>query len=102
MTGLNKKTSLWLIRALAICTVFAMVAFAGGRVLAQDDNKPWVAPDDARKVKNPLTATPENLATAAQSFSRIIALFAMGIKARAMASLPQPARYHRRTSRMQS
>jgi mono/diheme cytochrome c family protein len=68
MTGLNKVTSPWLIRSLAICTVFAMFALTGGRAVAQDDYKPWVAPDEARKVKNPVPATPENLAAGAQIF----------------------------------
>jgi len=68
MTGLNKVNSPWLIRSLAICTVFAMLAFSGLRVMAQDANKPWVAPDEARKVKNPVPATPENLEAGAQLF----------------------------------
>jgi mono/diheme cytochrome c family protein len=62
MTGWNNKTSLWLGRVLGTCTVLAFFAFAGGRVVAQDAAKPWVAPDDARKVKNPVPATPDNLA----------------------------------------
>ena len=35
---------------------------------AQDDNSPWVAPEDARKVQNPVKPTPENLAEAAHFF----------------------------------
>jgi len=60
---------MWLACALAICTVIAMFVFSGGLVSAQEEaTKPWVAPDDARKVKNPLTATPENLAAGADTF----------------------------------
>lgn len=68
MTGPIKLTSPWLIRILAICTVFAIFALTGGRVVAQDDYKPWVAPDDAKKVKNPVPATPENLEAAAEIY----------------------------------
>jgi mono/diheme cytochrome c family protein len=67
MTLWNKETSLWLARAVAICTVFAMFVFSGGRVSADDAAK-WVAPDDAKAVKNPLPATPENLAAGAQAY----------------------------------
>jgi mono/diheme cytochrome c family protein len=67
MNGSNKKNLLWLARALGICTIFALLAFAGGRVAA-DDAKPWVAPEDARKVKNPVPANQENLAAADQIF----------------------------------
>ena len=76
MTRWNKETSLWLARVLAICTVSAMLVLPGKRVTAQEAPakapdaaaKPWVAPDDARAVKNPVPATPENLAAGAQTF----------------------------------
>lgn len=68
MTGWNKGTSLWLARVLGISTVFAMFVFAGGRVAADDATKPWVAPEDAKKVKNPVPATQENLAAAEMTF----------------------------------
>ncbi len=67
MIGSNKGNSLWLVRTLGICTIFAFLAFAGGRTAA-DDVKPWIAPEDARKVKNPVPATQENLAAADQIF----------------------------------
>jgi mono/diheme cytochrome c family protein len=40
------------------------------RVTAQDEssNTPWVAPDDAKKVKNPVKPTPEGLASAAHLY----------------------------------
>ena len=62
MTGWNKANSLWLARALGICAVLALSFAFAGRAAAADDYKPWVAPEDARKVKNPAPATPENLA----------------------------------------
>ena len=74
MTRWNQGISLWLTCAVAVCAVFAMFALSGGLVSAQDAAKPWVAPDDARKVKNPLTATPENLAAAEQNFKDNCAL----------------------------
>lgn len=76
MTRWNKETLLWLGRALAVGTVFAMFVSPGARLSAQTAPakapdaaaKPWVAPDDARAVKNPVPATPENLAAGAQTF----------------------------------
>jgi mono/diheme cytochrome c family protein len=68
MTGPNKETSPWLIRALAICAAFVMLALSVSRVRAQDDYKPWVAPDDARKVKNPFPPTPENLTAGEETY----------------------------------
>ena len=43
---------------LAILTMSALVATVG----AADDDKPWVAPEAARQVKNPVPVTPESLA----------------------------------------
>ena len=68
MMGRNKGTSLRIARTFGIFAVFAGLALAGGRVAADDAPKPWVAPDDARKVKNPIPATPENLAAAETLF----------------------------------
>ena len=68
MTGPSKVTSPWLIRAVATFTIFATFAVTGGRLLAQDEYKPWVAPEEARKVKNPFPATPENLEAGADLF----------------------------------
>ncbi len=58
----NNGNSLRLSRTVGIFAIFAMLALAGQRVVADDAPKPWVAPDDARKVKNPFPASPENLA----------------------------------------
>ena len=69
MTGWIKGASLRFTRAFGIFAIFALLAFAGGRAAADDALKPWVAPDDARKVKNPVPPTPENLTAAAQIFS---------------------------------
>jgi mono/diheme cytochrome c family protein len=68
MIGLNKATPPWLIRALAICAVVAIFSLTGGRLVAQDDYKPWVAPAESRTVKNPVPATPENLEAGAQTY----------------------------------
>lgn len=69
MTGLNKGTSTWLVRAAGVCAMVATFAFTGGRVVAQDDYKPWVAPDAARAVKNPFPATPESIAAGQETFT---------------------------------
>lgn len=63
MTGTQNETFRWFMRALIICTILAALASAGGRIAAQDE-KPWVAPDEATKVKNPYPPDPENLAAA--------------------------------------
>jgi mono/diheme cytochrome c family protein len=68
MTGWNKTNSLRLARALGICAVLALSFAFAGRAAAADDYKPWVAPEDARKVKNPAPANPENLAAGEQVF----------------------------------
>jgi mono/diheme cytochrome c family protein len=67
MIELKTKHSPWLVHALAVCAIVAMVAFAGGRLVAQDE-KPWVAPDEARAVKNPVPSTPESLAAGGDLF----------------------------------
>jgi mono/diheme cytochrome c family protein len=70
MTGSNRVSSPRLTRILGVCAVLALFAFAAGRVTAQDAApKPWVAPDDARAVKNPVPPTPENLAAGQQNFT---------------------------------
>jgi mono/diheme cytochrome c family protein len=61
-------------RTFGIFAVFAILAFAGGRVAADDAPKPWVVPDDARKVKNSVPATPENLAAAETNYQDNCAL----------------------------
>lgn len=48
-----------------VTSVFLIGAFA---VRADDADAPWVAPDDARKVQNPVKPTPENLAEAAHLY----------------------------------
>jgi mono/diheme cytochrome c family protein len=57
----------WLAGALGILAVLAASAFVG-RVAAADDDKPWVAPEDARQVKNPVPVNPDTLAAGAQLF----------------------------------
>ena len=68
MSGLKMEYWLRVARTFGMFATLASLAVAGGRVAADDAPKPWVAPDDARKVKNPVPATPENLTAAAQLF----------------------------------
>jgi mono/diheme cytochrome c family protein len=73
MSGFNKGASLWLARTTGACLVLGIGIFAFGRVAAQEAAAPapppWVAPDDAKKVKNPIPPTQETLAAAEQLFS---------------------------------
>ena len=73
MSGFNKGASLWLARVTGACLVVGMGIFAFGRVAAQEAAAPapppWVAPDDAKKVKNPIPPTQETLAAAQQLFT---------------------------------
>jgi hypothetical protein len=68
MIELNMGTAPRPIRWLAKCTVLAIVVLTAGPTLAQDFAKPWVAPDEAREVINPVPATPENLEAGAGLF----------------------------------
>jgi mono/diheme cytochrome c family protein len=76
MRGFEKGPSLWLARIAGACLVLGMCIFAFGRVAAQGpaapapaEPAPWVAPDDAKKVKNPIPPTQETLAAAQQLFA---------------------------------
>jgi mono/diheme cytochrome c family protein len=71
MIGFNKATSVWPARAAGVCFVLGLCAFTIGRVKAQEAPPPvpWVAPDDAKKVKNPFPPTPETLADAEPLFT---------------------------------
>jgi mono/diheme cytochrome c family protein len=71
MIGFNKATSVWAARAAGVCFVLGLCAFTIGRVKAQEAPPPvpWVAPDDAKKVKNPFPPTPETLADAEPLFT---------------------------------
>jgi mono/diheme cytochrome c family protein len=68
MMGLEKRGSLWLARAMGACLVLGTCVFAAGRVAAQEPT-PWVAPEDAKKVKNPVAPNQENMANAEQLFT---------------------------------
>lgn len=74
MIGWNMGISPRFARAFGIVAVFALLAFAGRRAAADDVPKPWVAPDDAQNVKNPVPATPENLAAGETLFQNSCAL----------------------------
>jgi mono/diheme cytochrome c family protein len=72
MSGFSKETYLWFARAIGACLVLGMCIFAIGRSRAQEATPtpaPWVAPDEAKKVKNPFPPTPETLADAEQLFT---------------------------------
>jgi mono/diheme cytochrome c family protein len=57
----------WLVGAMGISAILAASAFVG-RARAADDDKPWVAPDAAKQVKNPIPVNPESLAAGAQLY----------------------------------
>lgn len=57
----------WLAGALGILAVFASPTFVA-HVSAADDDKPWVAPDAAKQVKNPIPVNPQSVAAGAQLF----------------------------------
>jgi mono/diheme cytochrome c family protein len=70
MSGFSKEASLWSARAIGACLVLGICIFTIGRVKAQETTPaPWVAPDDAKKVKNPVPSTPDTLAEAEQLFT---------------------------------
>ena len=56
-----------LVGALGILVFLAPAAFVA-QVSAADDDKPWVAPEAARQVKNPVPVNPESLAAGSQLF----------------------------------
>jgi mono/diheme cytochrome c family protein len=53
--------------ALGMLAILASSTFVA-RVGAADDDKPWVAPEAARQVKNPVPVNPESLAAGAQLY----------------------------------
>jgi mono/diheme cytochrome c family protein len=71
MIGFDSRGSVCLARAAGACFVLGLCIFTIGRVTAQEapPPAPWVAPDDAKKVKNPIPPTPEALADAEQLFT---------------------------------
>jgi mono/diheme cytochrome c family protein len=56
----------WWAGVLGLLAISASTAFVAR--VAADDDKPWVAPDEAKQVKNPVPATPENAAAGGQLF----------------------------------
>jgi mono/diheme cytochrome c family protein len=70
MIRFDKGRSLRLACSFGVCLALGICVFGIGRVAAQDAAAPppWVAPDDAKKVKNPVPATPETLAAAQMLF----------------------------------
>jgi mono/diheme cytochrome c family protein len=53
--------------ALGMLAMLSSSAFVA-RIAAADDEKPWVAPDAAKQVKNPVPVNPESLAAGAQLY----------------------------------
>jgi len=71
MIGSEKGAFLGIARLVGAGLLVGMCALAIGRVAAQEAAAPapWVAPEDARKVKNPVPPTPEALMEAEQNFT---------------------------------
>lgn len=71
MLGSNAMISKWVLRAAGAGLLVGACIFTVGRIAAQEQAAPppWVAPEDAKKVKNPIPATQENLAAGEQLFS---------------------------------
>ena len=71
MIGSSVMVSKWVLRLAGAGLLLGTCVFAIGRIAAQEQAAPppWVAPDDAKKVKNPVPATPDNLAAGEQLFS---------------------------------
>src|ERR1700719_1228417 len=67
---INERKSLRLTRIVGHGALLALVILLGTSLAAtaQDDNSPWVAPDDAKKVHNPVKSSPDTLAAAAQLY----------------------------------
>src|SRR5258708_2121691 len=63
----NVGTRLGLARAIFLMATVVAVGIPMP-VGAQDDKTPWFAPDDAKKVQNPVKATPDGLASAAHLY----------------------------------
>lgn len=70
MTGFDKGTSVWLARAAGAFLVLGMCTFSASRVMAQQaEPAPWVVPDDAKKVKNPVPSNQESLSAGEMLFT---------------------------------
>jgi mono/diheme cytochrome c family protein len=67
MSGRTKKSPQWLAGVFGVFAILASLAFVV-RGVAADDEKPWVAPEAAKQVKNPVPVNPESLAAGAQLF----------------------------------
>jgi mono/diheme cytochrome c family protein len=65
----DDKNSLWLNRFLRLFAVLALTIPSGiGLATAQENTSPWEAPEDAKKVENPVKVTPSGLKQAAQLY----------------------------------
>jgi mono/diheme cytochrome c family protein len=68
MTPRMNQGLLSFVRVLGIFTVLAVLAFSGN-ISAADDDEPWVAPDAARSVKNPVPVNSTSLAAGSKVFN---------------------------------
>jgi mono/diheme cytochrome c family protein len=57
----------WGLRAVCLIAIVIVVG-TGMPAAAQDDKTPWVAPEDAKKVQNPVKPSPDGLASAAHVY----------------------------------
>jgi mono/diheme cytochrome c family protein len=64
----NNNNSWRVARALGVLMILSTFGFASGITAAVDDDKPWVAPAEARQVKNPVPVTPQTLAAGGELF----------------------------------
>jgi mono/diheme cytochrome c family protein len=64
----SKENTLLLAGALAVTMVLGSSVFVS-RVSAADDDKPWVAPEASRSVKNPVPANAETIAAGEELFT---------------------------------
>lgn len=71
MLRTDKGPSAWVARTFGAFLLLGMCSFAVHRAAAQDAAAPapWVAPDDAKKVKNPVPSNQESLAAGEQTFT---------------------------------
>ena len=68
MTQGKKCKFQWVARASGIFMILALLGFATGIAAAVDDEKPWVAPDSAREVKNPVPVNAQSLAAGMETY----------------------------------
>jgi mono/diheme cytochrome c family protein len=68
MTQGTQSKFQWVGRAWGMILVLALLGFVTGIAVAADDEKPWVAPETSRAVKNPIPVNPQTLAAGAETY----------------------------------